>query len=318
MLSGCQFLHVVGDEKHPSSETGQGQLKVELMGSTDLRGERLGNEDPLTDFNRFCKASLQSRTQPVHSKGPDEVFVVPILVGIALVAAFSVATTEAETSFARYADKKKQAFSFNTEHAGNVAALVREGRPTFNCLVIRLLNKDKPAEADLTFAATLKMSGATQPIAWQWVPTYFKLTKSSARTDRSGLVDVTVGIAISGVTEKGNQSVANTSIALKGLCLPGGSAKDCAQNSEGQWHDDNTKLPLGVYNATPWFIIPETDKAGAQQCKGDCVPGTITVSVTESGTGAPDFGAAKTELENTDKALATALGKYIDSQAPKK
>ncbi|SAL52559.1 hypothetical protein [Caballeronia concitans] len=321
---GCAGVKAVSEQKHELSNVPAGKFNVVLYNSPPnakpiiLPGVSPPDQErQLRIAEAACgSASPVAKPPPIGKPG---LFIAPV-VGILVVAGLSVAVSEAEAKYSAFVDKRQAEFKKTFDRSFNVDYLLVDELPTFNCIVASIATKAAPTESDLdfVFGAVLRSSVNTHPVAYQWVPTYFELKRSSARTDASGAVDISVEIAIDGATSKGNQTLSDVTLALKGLCLPNGDA--CDSGNIGTWQEGQpSKDPLGVGYASPWFTLqrsvdgPQTLKP----CSGNCTPGSFRVTVVETGTGAADYGAAKTGLANTDKALSDAIGKIIDLKTPK-
>lgn len=336
-LTGCETLKTLFERKHDESQVAAGKYDVGIYNYTPSATEKLeeflnaipDKQNPDKAKGDVVKQSCRSAVAvaalsvPPASVGANNtpyLLFAPVA-GILVASGFTFAVSEAEAGFAKYTDKRQKSFTATFDRSVNVAFLVSAAKPTFNCVFVSVWGKDVHAGdlPDFTFGAALNSSGATTPVAYQWIPTYFELRRSSARTDPSGALDVSVEIAINGATARGNQTLSDVTIALKNLCLSGGTK--CDVGNSGVWKvGDKSKEPLGVDNASPWFVWSETDTGAGrppQPCAGDCMPGSVRVTVIETGTGAVDYGTAKTELSNADKALTDAVGKIIDAKTKK-
>ncbi|MBR8184184.1 hypothetical protein KDW54_17430 [Burkholderia ambifaria] len=325
LLSGCEAMKIASETKHDYSGVDPGRFNVFLYNRPSnakvivLPGVYPASQEKQLEIVDAACESASPVAKPPSNVNPSSLFLAP-LAGILVVAGFSVIVSEAEARFSSYVDKRQGEFSKKFDRSFNVDYLITDGMPTFNCLIASVTPKkgQESSEPDFIFGAVLRSSHATHPIAYQWIPTYFALNRSSARTDKSGAVDVAVQIAINGVTVKGNETLSDVTIALNNVCLP--DSGECTK-SAGSWKSgQQSKDPLGLDNASPWFALSRGHDQRAESvspCSGNCMPGSIRVTIIETGTGAANFGAAKTGLSNVDKALSDAIGKIIDLKAPK-
>jgi len=328
LLSGCgNFGRTLFQSQHEDSGVPPGKFEIFIL---QVQAAKSANEAEVVKLSNVSEAertAIGSHCAEAVPRGAFDPALAPVA-AIVIVAALSIATSAAEAAYGRYVAAREKEYSSKFEKAQNLF-VVEDGWPKFNCIVGRITSStiDQGDTTDFSFAAVLtpsfdpETSTITTPIAFQWVPTYYLINRSSARTDSSGLVDVSVGIKLTGVADKEAQAISEVILAFKGLCLKGGKSEDCGKMRTMQWNpeakakSEREELPVGPSNASPWFPIPGVN--ASSPCRGVCVPGALSLSILETGTGAPDFGAARTELSNTNDAIANAIGKIIELKTNK-
>jgi hypothetical protein len=135
-------------------------------------------------------------------------------------------------------------------------------------------------------------------------------------------VDVTVDISFSVLDGSGSNTVDGGKMALRSIVLPDdgelatGHRAIADQVNNYQADDKN----LGPNAQTPLFPIKIGTLAGDCQKDPGCngfSAAAVTVSLTETGTGSPNYGTAKTETSDAAKSLADTISNLIKADTAK-
>lgn len=313
LFSGCTFLQAVTFRPYEGSGVPPKSLSVVLL-----------NDD--TDTNTGSAQDKQMLSWcDTPPKGGQQGFVA--IAGAAIIAGATIVISWASDEMASYVDKQAKKFSSKTSVTTTEDGLFIRNpstnffKPSFSCIVV-LSNSSASKEPDFAFAARLVPSD-TKPLSYKFVPTYFRLIRSAAQTGAAGTVDIQIALSLQAVTNTGDagksltvssRDLVDATIALPGVALPD-SASGAASNAVG--HKATDKDPdsrLGASNETPWFPLPASADQTACTADPTCqaiVPFSLTATVTQTGTGSPDYGTAKTELTDTTKNMSDAVSKII-------
>ena len=245
--------------------------------------------------------------------------------------------------------KTSSAAQFKSDHEAAAAAAVAAASAAAASAAAAHVSYQKPSaplgDADLAtywdFVAVVELvaSGSdSAPTAYKYVPIYYNLAQSTALTvppsgsnHPHGQISATIELALTGVTSKGAASINDPKVTLSKLTLgtcsrfeyiiqdPSSSDKDtpsvqaCTPSVAGSPTADSAAAAGLVQASSPWFSMPDPKDGGCFGSKNaKCVsfPTTLTVTLTQAGSGAPDFTTAKSEVSTFTGDLNTLLNDY--------
>lgn len=229
-----------------------------------------------------------------------------------------------------YVDKQAKTFTATFGNAVNhemLFAKKERDRLTldFDCIVVRQTTKKDTPGPGFDFAVLLVQSRGVTPEGYTLVPVFYRMSRSAARTGRTGEVDVTVAITISAVMSEASGrrfvTLADRTIVLPEVSLPKPDEKGVVPpTGEEKRAKTGDKDRLGVVNASAWFSLASaTDSDGCMkhdECLG-IMPVSVAVKVTEVGTGSPNYGLASKEAGDLAKTISDGIGKIITSVTSK-
>jgi|CXWL01.1.fsa_nt_gi hypothetical protein len=238
-----------------------------------------------------------------------------VLAAAAVQIMMNVAASELES----YLSEKQKEFSFT--YNGNINMpyyYLRSGpneynRIIYNCLLLtrympnqlEAKEDDGKREAVFEWKAGLVPSASGAAIMIKTVD--LKLRKAGARTGKdSNKIDLKVEAKIDSTTHNEKGEIVTTTVADKTLSYPGVTISD-----QSNANDRFRKIE------STWFPpIPRSPKEAAscdilkERCAG-ISPVSISVSVTETGSGGASFGDLGKEIADNKKTLGDAINKAI-------
>jgi hypothetical protein len=238
--------------------------------------------------------------------------------GLPLTAAFPMASvavfgvdavmTAVSAELAAYLDKKKQEFTHEASAQTTIPSLITHQaggeQLSFNCISVTEVMKDTDSNGHsiigFQFRGGITTSSDFSAARIEPIRPYYILNESTAATDQTGKVDVDLRVQIKSIIadDKGVPSekiITDQTIHFPAMQLPNGLSTPATP-----------KEPL----PPPWFALPVV-KNGAGS------PTTVTITLTEHGTGSPDYGTAKSEITDGLKNANTDIGKIIDALTKK-
>ncbi len=312
LLGGCAFLQAVSFQRHELSLVPPDEVTVELL------SKKVGERSSGTDAEKKCGYGA---TGP-SSIRPETKILGPIAAA-AIVAGATWTLNIVGDELAAYLDKKQKEFkrTFQAQvHTDWFLKKAGDGYDlAFDCIVLSQKTRDK--EAGFDFAARFLPARDTTgtKTALRIVPSYYSLTRSTASTAKDiARVDVTVQIIVDAVAtsekDKSLITIADRTVSLLGVELP--------DPPQGETDAVSPKIveAKDLYAekaSSTWFGVPSA-AIDQDRCKKDTsckgiLPASVTVIVTETGTGSPDYGTASKEVGDTTKALSDGISKIIDA-----
>jgi hypothetical protein len=292
----------------------------------------------------FKKEDTKVRLTLYHANVPEECIVAPHpaeegpkFAPVLGAAAVSLALNLAESELTSYLDKKKKEF---TAIYGNAISQQYAYAPpdlnslAYNCLeIIRTVTDGgKPNQDAFRFVASVIPSpnGSASVLR----PELLRLTRAAAKTDnKSRKLDITVEVKIDAVslgtkTEPVVTSIADKTLTFSGVVAPTtpDAAVDLTRGTDCKGRPISNEATGGCLgNGTSWFVsIPKSSKeriaCKPNTCKG-ITPITVAVLVTETGAGADNFGAARSEIDDNKKTVNDAIQSAVKdalTKAPSK
>jgi hypothetical protein len=189
-LSGCQLYQAATFEPHPLSHLPPSKVKVALYSPTLLTqsgGDRA--------VGKACYPPPPSTAQkPV---------LLPVAAAAALTAVASYGLSLAGDELNAYLEKKKK--EFTNESAGHVDAqyfLIPSSSSDYNlafdCIVFTQTTQDPVTKNDVDgFSIYARLVPSEDRTAIRIIPVQYKLSRSAAKTDTSGKVDIDVQFTLS-------------------------------------------------------------------------------------------------------------------------
>ena len=234
---------------------------------------------------------------------------IPLIVG-----GSQIVMNLAATEIKGYLEKKKAEFSVSYNASLNVEYAYPKDKQylfsPYNCLLMRRTLPDNQANQKVVafewFARLLRnVSGTAQRISTEKI----NLSRAAARTDQaSRKIDVVVEVKIDVIVpdktgEVVEKVLADKRLAYHGLTLPPDLTTPAKADNTGQ--------------ESSWFAaIPQSKEeiaaCNANLCCRGISPVSITVVVTEIGSGADSFGNLGKEVDDNRSTLSDAISNAIN------
>jgi len=218
-----------------------------------------------------------------------------------------------ETKIQSYLDRKKKEFTANYNAIFNAPyyydkgdeAAIKEGHdpyiePAFNCIKLqRTVLKDGKEEVALVWVGNLLRNESGTALQIRTEDLGFN--QAAARTDKSNrMVDLSIEVKIDATILNDRNEIQTTTVADKTLAFPGSKIRG---------------IKLETKPESSWFpAIPrsqkEIDRCEKTSCKGVSAL-TISVLVTEIGSGGDAFGELSKQIGDNKKTLEDTVNKAL-------
>jgi len=282
-------------------------LVMTLLSSCTFMRAITFQSDPQSFKKENSKVTIQYYRSNACKEGASKEEVAPLLAAALVTIAIDIASSEIQN----YLEKKKK--EFTASYSGTINAPSYYGRVkekeysaiAFNCLrVMRTIKDgDKPEVTAFDWIATLVPNDSGTALAIR--TDTIKLDRAAARTDQSSRkIDVSVEVKIDATTLNDKGDIVTSTIADKTLAFQGMKIEE----------------PTTQVVTSSWFpAIPRSQaemarcdalQPAASACKG-VSPVSISVLVTEVGSGGDTFGDLSKQIGDNKKTLEDAVNKAV-------
>jgi len=310
LLTGCALWQTLTFQKHTYSRIAPTDITLSLYNPRELTKAEQDYLSPKEVQDTKAIADMCG-----YSKDRLHTLAIGAVAGAAIVAGTTLALNIIGDEIGGYIEKQKgefiKSFYAKTTHESFLKRVGSNYELAFDCLVVKQLTQGKKPGLDLAVRLYL----AKDETSIIFVPTYYAFSRSVAKTDATGAVDIDVKVTMTTVSigeknERSIQALSDQTISFLGVKLPS-SADD---HSEPR---PTTDRNLDKKVTGSWFPFPIADP-DRKRCSVDAkcdgiLPVTVAVTISETGTGAPDFGTANKEIGDSTKILSDGISKIIDA-----